>query len=161
AAEPVNDQKTPASTPSGPVCVPGAGADGGAPPKRNCCVCEFWDVPACRGKPTEAACTAADPDCQWVTNTCKPRHEKDCEDRIQAPAQRWCDAIAIIPRGSPSAPTGGLTGCTAFRHRYEGHGLGCVTVRQRVAVCVQSQPACSDFEFGDNGCSVFDKIAAA
>jgi hypothetical protein len=141
-----------------PQCAPSG--DGGVPPKKNCCVCQYWDVPACNGKTTDADCTAASPDCLWTDGTCKPRHLKDCENWAAQQAQKdFCDAVAIVPLGGD--PTGGLKGCTRFRYQYEGHGQTCQDLANRVLVCINREPACSDFQFDDDGCMTFANIADA
>lgn len=130
-----------------------------APPEKEklCCVCEYWSNGRCGG--LDQATCGRTRDCQWADRKCMPRHEKDCIDWMANAAQKDCDEKKIQLRGAD--PTGGLRGCTKFRYNYEGHGLGCNNLTQRVKVCINKLPQCTRFDIEDTGCSTFNDLAAA
>lgn len=142
-----------------PVPEPRPEANPEVPPekKKLCCVCQYWTNGRCGG--LDQATCGKTRDCTWFQNKCMPRHEKDCINWMADAAQKDCDEKKTIVAGQD--PTGGLRDCTSFRYNYEGHGLGCNNLAQRIKVCVNRLPQCTRFDIDDTGCSTFNDLAAA
>lgn len=153
----------PAPTPALSTTTPASSTPHFETSEKKCCVCEYWHSPACYNQNQQNCETseASHADCQWRDGSCKGRHHFDCIDWMNHPDQADCNPAPVVQRlRFPGDPTGGLKDCapTEFHHRYEGHGLSCGTLADRVAICVDAFPTCSEFFFDDTGCSTFSDI---